>query len=265
MLSATRTEIRSDTTGQVSPEAQPPARYSRQPGSFRSVEREGRVVAGSMGVRGLISEVRGRTHEETVQLLGEGVQSLRADGVRRAHILVDPADRLAQAAEEVGFRHCPGETLLSRELGNLPEPARGVLQTLSVRDGDAEDLARIGLTLSKVSALEFKGWELLLIRQELRRTDRFFKVLEVNGDIVGASIGGAFGEQGTISHTWVAPSSRNQGFGEALSTASLEALYAAGARNVYLMTTSGNDRATRFWQRQGFQESADVSFMEIDL
>ncbi len=218
-----------------------------------------------MGVRGLISEVRGRTHEETVRLLGEGVQSLRADGVRRAHILVDPADLLARAAEEVGFRYCPGETLLRRELDDLPEPARGCSNTLSVRDGDAEDLARIGLTLSKVSTLEFKGWELLLIRQELRRPDRFFKVLEANGDIVGASIGGSFGEQGTISHTWVAPSSRNQGFGEALSTASLEALYAAGARNVYLMTTSGNDRATRFWQRQGFQERADVSFMEIDL
>lgn len=221
--------------------------------------------AGSLGVRGLISDVRARDHHDLSQVLQGSIQVLRDVGVRRAHIFVDHSSDLREAAIKEGFRECPGEHLHQSTLRCAPLARSQLSPCYQLRDGTEEDLVRIGLDLTHVKELAFESWEIPLIRKQLHHALGFFKVIENEGAIVGVSIGGSSGQYGTISHTWVAPELRGLRLGQALSDASLASLYSSGARSVYLMTTAGNSAAERFWQRQGFYRNASQTFLEIDL
>jgi ribosomal protein S18 acetylase RimI-like enzyme len=232
---------------------------------LRLTTRAGFAAAGSLGVRGFILDVRGAHHEDRVQALREALQSLREQGVRRVHTILDPGDTLEMAARDVGFGPCPGETLFQREVACPPTATRSLPESFTLRDGTLEDLLKISNELTHVPELAFHGWEKLLIGRELARSDRFFKVIEHEGSIVGISVGGSHGERGTISHTWVAPEHRNHRLGRALSDSSLSALYEGGARVVHLMTTPGNDSAERFWERQGFSRKHTTFFLELDI
>jgi ribosomal protein S18 acetylase RimI-like enzyme len=232
---------------------------------LRLAARAGFASAGSLGVRGFISEVHGSHHEERVHAIQEALQDLRDQGVRRVHTILEPGEELESAAVAVGFGPCPGETLFQRDLESPPRPAGAVPATFTLRDGTLEDLLKISNDLTHIPELAFHGWEKLLIGQQLDRPDRFFKVIEHTGAIVGISIGGCHGERGTISHTWVAPEHRNHKLGHALSESSLSALYEAGARIVHLMTTPANVSAERFWERQGFSRESSTYFLEMDI
>lgn len=223
------------------------------------------VEAGSLGVRGLISEVHAFTPEAQVEGLRSALRQLRLEETRRVHIFVHPEDGLYEAAYQVGFRPCPGETLFQRALNERPiirlEPPRGY----ELREGSWEDIVRIQQQLSHVAEVAFQGWEVLLIHSQLGEANRFFKVIERAGAIVGVSIGGSHNWRGTITHTWVAEGHRNHGLGQILSDASLQALYDGGACAVHLMTTANNVPAERFWERQGFVRDTVHTFLEIDI
>lgn len=227
--------------------------------------RSGCASAGSLGVRGFISEVHGAQHAERVDAIREALQDLQKQGIRRVHTIIEPGDPLEKAAVEVGFDVCPGETLFQRGLESPPQSTATVPASFTLRDGTLKDLLTISNELTHVPELAFQGWEKLLIGQHLNRPDRFFKVIEHGGDIVGISIGGSHGNRGTISHTWVAPEHRNHKLGHALSESSLSALYEAGARIVHLMTTPANVSAERFWERQGFAREFSTYFLEMDI
>lgn len=221
--------------------------------------------AGSLGVRGLISEIQARDPQDVPRLLHRSIEALRNLGVRRAHIIVDHSSYLKDVALKAGFKECPGEHLYQCALLAPPSAHSQLSHHYNVRNGTEEDLIRIGLDLTHVEELAFKSWEFPLIRSQIGQPHRFFKVVEHGGSIVGVSIGGCCGSHGTISHTWVAPEHRNHGLGQVLSDVSLAALHAAGARFVHLMTTAGNSAAERFWQRQGFSRHEATTFLEIDL
>lgn len=232
---------------------------------LRLAARAGFASAGSLGVRGFISEVHGSHHEARVHAIQDALQALREEGVRRVHAILEPGEDLESAAVAVGFGPCPGETLFQKDLACPPSSAPSVPASFTLRDGTLEDLLRISNDLTHIPELAFHGWEKLLIGQQLDRTDRFLKVIEHRGGIVGISIGGSHGERGTISHTWVAPEHRNHRLGQALSDSSLSALYEAGARIVHLMTTPSNLSAERFWERQGFSRERSTYFLEMDI
>ena len=232
---------------------------------LRLTTRAGVAAAGSLGVRGFISEVHGTIHEERVQAIRDALQELREHGVRRVHTILEPGDTLEMAARDVGFGPCPGETLFQRDVETPPSASPSLPESFKVRDGTLEDLLKISNELTHVPELAFHGWEKLLIGRELDRSDRFFKVIEHEGSIVGISVGGSHGERGTISHTWVAPEHRNHKLGKALSDSSLSALYEGGARVVHLMTTPANVSAERFWERQGFSRERTTYFLELDI
>ncbi len=146
-----------------------------------------------------------------------------------------------------------------------PSSPHPLPESFTLRNGRLEDLLTISNELTHVPELAFQGWEKLLIGRELDRSDRFFKVIEHDGAIVGISVGGSHGQRGTISHTWVAPEHRNHRLGKALSDSSLSALFEGGARVVHLMTTPANVSAERFWERQGFSRENVTYFLELDI
>ena len=227
--------------------------------------RAGFASAGSLGVRGFISEVRGACHDDRVYAVRDALQVLRVRGIRRVHTIVHAGDELETAAVAAGFSACAGETLFRRALAQPPGTNGYLPSSFVLRNGTLHDLLKIGNELTHVPELAFQGWEKLLIGKELQRPDRFFKLVEHDDRVVGISIGGAHGELGTISHTWVAPEHRKQKLGQALSDSSLDALYQAGARVVHLMTTADNRSAECFWERQGFLRDSSTYFLEVDI
>lgn len=235
------------------------------PSGFRLRGARGFVEAGSLGVRGFIGTVHAFTPETCVELLTSALEQLRQEGTRRVHIFVHPQDEVSQAAYEVGFRPCPGETLFQRALTERPltqlEPPAG----FNLRDGCLENILHIQQQLSHVPEVAFHGWEILLINRQLGEESRFFKVIEHSGGIVGVSIGGSHNGRGTITHTWVAEGYRGHRLGQILSDASLQSLYDGGAHAVHLMTTANNTGAERFWQRQGFVRDTVHTFLEVDI
>lgn len=233
--------------------------------SFRLHSKLGTVEAGSLGVRGLITAVDGDTLEGRVELLKRSLEELREGGSRRVHIITQPSKETYLAAQEAGFRPCPGESLFERVLDERPTIRTECPPGFLMRDGSLRDLLTIQNELSHVKEVAFQGWEILLIERHRGQPNRFFKVIERNNEIVGVSIGGSHENRGTITHTWVAEQHRNHKLGQTLSDASLQALYDGGARVAHLMTTANNTLAERFWERQGFVREANHTFLEIDL
>lgn len=228
----------------------------------------------SLGVRGLIWNIRGVDLEARVRGISEAVKRLSDLHVRRVHILLSPSEIssiVEEAAFQAGFMKRVGETLFVRDLTVREAPSAIVPNGYVIRDGEARDLLKIGLELQNQPELAFESWEYPLVADCIKSSRCFFKVVEHDDEVVGISIGGAFEDIGTISHTWVHPEHRwransaNQPrLGRLLSEESLRALYESGARRVHLMTTSSNTPAEAFWKKQGFVP-AEGGFLELDI
>jgi GNAT superfamily N-acetyltransferase len=223
------------------------------------------AVAGSLGVRGLIEDVQTKDRRDGSLAIKEALSTLRQHGIRRAHIFVQEDDHLRDAALAAGFQTRPGETLFQRAITERPHTSHINTYPFLLRNGTPEDLISLVKRVPEMPELAFEQWEFPVIFSNLEKHDRFFKVLELDGHIVGGSIGGASGIRGTISHLWVDREHRKHGLGHLLSDASLQALYDMGARHAHLMTVSGNVGADTFWRHQGFQEATETEFLEIDI
>lgn len=233
--------------------------------SYKVTMTEGEALAGSLGVRGLIMTVASTQNEATPRIISLALDSLRRDGVKRAHIFVETEGENKDAALRAGFEAREGESLYKLTLKDRPTTPRMDIAPYTLRDGTVEDLVRLGLRLADIPELAFESWELPLLFANIEKHDRFFKIVELNGQIVGVSVGGSSDTRGSISHTWVAKEHRHHGLGHALSDSSLLALYDGGARDIHLMTVAGNTKANHFWELQGFVRATDVQFLEIDL
>lgn len=223
------------------------------------------AVASSLGVRGLIEDVQTTDPRDGIVAIKGALSTLRAHGIRRAHIFVQEENHLRDAALAAGFQPRPGETLFERAIAERPRTSIVNAQPFLLRNGTPEDLISLVKRVPEMPELAFEQWEFPVIFSNLQRHDRFFKVMELDGHIVGGSIGGASGTRGTISHLWVDREHRKHGLGHLLSDASLQALYDMGARHAHLMTVTGNAGANTFWQHQGFQEARETEFLEIDI
>lgn len=229
----------------------------------------------SLGVRGLLWNIASDSAESCRADISNKIQSLKRLGVRRAHIVLQPDSDtmsvLGSVARDVGFAAPDGEKVFIRALRQEPKSVVTLLPGYTVRDGNLQHLLKIGRELQNQQELAFEGWEFPMVADGIEQEHCFFKVVEFDGQPVGVSIGGAYGSWGTISHTWVHPDHRwkhdsvqQPRLGQLLSEESLRALYKAGARRVYLMTTDSNEPAERFWSKQDFIESS-AGFLEIDL
>ena len=91
------------------------------------------------------------------------------------------------------------------------------------------------------------------IERKLRRDPDLFLVAEMDGQMVGAVLGGFDGRRGFMYHLAVAESQRRQGIGLALMDELERRLRSKGCIRYYLLVTKDNESAMRFYETYGWQ------------
>ncbi len=91
------------------------------------------------------------------------------------------------------------------------------------------------------------------IEKKIRRDPDLFLVAEMDGRIVGSVLGGFDGRRGMMYHLAVAHSHRGRGIGEQLMDELERRLRAKGCIRYYLLVTTDNDTAIRFYEQRGWE------------
>ncbi|MBN1451117.1 MAG: GNAT family N-acetyltransferase [Anaerolineales bacterium] len=80
-----------------------------------------------------------------------------------------------------------------------------------------------------------------------------FLVAEENGQIIGTVIGGFDGRRGLLYHLAVTASFRGQGIGSCLMEEIESRLRAKGCIRCYLLVTTDNNEAMRYYEKRGWE------------
>jgi ribosomal protein S18 acetylase RimI-like enzyme len=96
------------------------------------------------------------------------------------------------------------------------------------------------------------------IAKKLRRDPDLFLVAECGGALVGSVIGGYDGRRGLIYHLAVAAPFRNAGLGSRLMDEVERRLREHGCLKCYLLVTTDNPEAMRYYERRGWQHMDTV-------
>lgn len=96
------------------------------------------------------------------------------------------------------------------------------------------------------------------IQKKLARDPDLFLVAEDNGQIIGSVIGGYDGRRGLIYHLAVRASFRGRGIGSRLMDELESRLRAKGCIRCYLMVTTDNEDAMRYYENRGWERMASV-------
>lgn len=103
------------------------------------------------------------------------------------------------------------------------------------------------------------------IEKKLRRDPDLFLVAELDGELVGTVIGGFDGRRGMIYHLAVAASVRERGIGGLLMDEVERRLKEKGCIKSYLLVTTGNETAMRFYEGRGWSRMDTVFVYGKDL
>jgi ribosomal protein S18 acetylase RimI-like enzyme len=96
------------------------------------------------------------------------------------------------------------------------------------------------------------------IEKKLGRDPDLFLVAESDGLIVGSVIGGYDGRRGLIYHLAVQAGFRQHGLGGRLMDEVESRLHAKGCLKCYLLVTTDNEEAMRYYERRGWQHMDTV-------
>ncbi len=102
------------------------------------------------------------------------------------------------------------------------------------------------------------------IRKKLRRDPDLFLVAEVEGQLVGAVIGGYDGRRGMVYHLAVDPEHRQNGIGVALMRELKARLKDKGCLKCYLLVTRENSTLLGYYRALGW-DSMDLHLMGKEL
>ena len=91
------------------------------------------------------------------------------------------------------------------------------------------------------------------IQKKIARDPSLFLVADENGQIVGTVIGGFDGRRGLIYHLAVTASFRGRGVGSRLMDEIESRLRAIGCVRCYLLVTTDNDEAMRYYEKRGWE------------
>lgn len=91
------------------------------------------------------------------------------------------------------------------------------------------------------------------IQKKIAHDPGLFLVAEENGQIVGTVIGGFDGRRGLIYHLAVFASFRGQGIGSRLMEEIESRLRAKGCIRCYLLVTTDNEDAMRYYEKRGWE------------
>ncbi len=103
------------------------------------------------------------------------------------------------------------------------------------------------------------------IRKKLTRDPDLFLVAELDGKLVGTVIGGFDGRRGLVYHLAVNTSVREQGIGALLMEELEKRLKARGCIRSYLLVTTENEQAMRFYEKRGWSRMDTVLVYGKDL
>ena len=98
------------------------------------------------------------------------------------------------------------------------------------------------------------------IEKFLRRNPDTCFVAECENVIVGVILAGNDGRRGFIYHTSVHPESRNQGIGQKLVDAAMQALSRNGINKAALVVFDRNEIGNAFWEKKGFISREDLVY-----
>lgn len=102
------------------------------------------------------------------------------------------------------------------------------------------------------------------IKKKLQRDPDLFLLAEMDGQIIGAVLGGYDGRRGIVYHLAVAEAYRQQGIGAELMKELERRLLAKGCIRCYLLVTKDNDSAIQFYEQTGW-EQMDLNIYGKDL
>lgn len=91
------------------------------------------------------------------------------------------------------------------------------------------------------------------IQKKIAQDPGLFIVAEENGQIIGTVIGGFDGRRGLIYHLAVTTSFRGQGVGSRLMREIESRLRAKGCIRCYLLVTTDNNKAMRYYEKRGWE------------
>jgi ribosomal protein S18 acetylase RimI-like enzyme len=91
------------------------------------------------------------------------------------------------------------------------------------------------------------------IEKKLQHDPDLFLVAELDGEIIGAVLGGFDGRRGLIYHLAVANSHRGRGIGALLMEELERRLRDKGCIRCYLLVTSDNHEAIHFYEKHGWE------------
>ena len=146
-------------------------------------------------------------------------------------------------------------------------------QDFTIRPADVRDAAGIGFVHCRGWQAAYAGLlpETILQGMSPEKSAARFRqegcrdtlVAEQNGRVVGFCGYGGWRDdpdpdEGEIIGLYVLPELQRQGIGAALMKAALAELAARGCRAVSLWVLQGNDRAARFYERQGFARTGQT-------
>ena len=146
-------------------------------------------------------------------------------------------------------------------------------QDFTIRPADVRDAAGIGFVHCRGWQTAYAGLlpETILQGMSPEKSAARFRqegcrdtlVAEQNGRVVGFCGYGGWRDdpdpdEGEIIGLYVLPECQRQGIGGALMKAALAELAAWGCRAVSLWVLQGNDRAARFYERQGFARTGQT-------
>jgi ribosomal protein S18 acetylase RimI-like enzyme len=137
--------------------------------------------------------------------------------------------------------------------------------SIRARDGEAPVILRVFEYPSDFPAVR-KLWEHAGSGIQLRRSDSqeeilkkvqrdpdLFLIAEIDGEIVGAVLGGFDGRRGIMYHLAVADTCRRNGIGEALMAELEASLRLKGCIRYYLLVTPDNEQAIQFYEKRGWR------------
>jgi ribosomal protein S18 acetylase RimI-like enzyme len=103
------------------------------------------------------------------------------------------------------------------------------------------------------------------IQKKLQHEPELFLVAELEGNLVGTVIGGFDGRRGLIYHLAVKNGLRTQGIGSLLMDEVERRLKAKGCIKSYLLVTTENEHAMRFYEKRGWTHMDSVRLYGKDL
>jgi ribosomal protein S18 acetylase RimI-like enzyme len=103
------------------------------------------------------------------------------------------------------------------------------------------------------------------IRRKLERDPDLFLIAEKDGRLIGTVIGGFDGRRGLIYHLAVDQDFRHQGIGNSLMEEVERRLRGRGCLKSYLLVTTENDDAMRFYEAHGWSRMDTVFIYAKDL